>query len=517
MPTLPNIPRVAAAAALVSILAAPAPTQPPREVVLPGEALEIPVPPARPMPAGGDGETDPEPFVGPPLGPPAADAPAAPAPPPEPAPPEPAPDPEPPPAPAVGSEPMLSLAERAAAVLGMNLAGPPPDPVAVAGGAADLAQSLAQAVFAAPVAGSIPYIVHAEVYHDVTLVLPDEWDVVSVFVGDPARWALYHVRHLVVLKPGEAGIRTNLTVVLSNGDLLQMDVQEVTGLPGRRRTGRVYIGPEPWLVDRIFGMLPAAVRESVARSPATIAELLADPVTVIGLYGGTGAVPHPLAAELASRPRGAGDLPAVPTLGSLDGVAPSGPPPGPAPPLPGEPSARLLPAAPAAGAAAAAGEARGAVGARGTLVSGQAVASLEAELDAALRRVESARAAAGDRVAAAQLGIEADVEALRTDYPLRTQFSYVLDPPAPPYTEPWWHFGIWHDGERTYARLLGIDPEFRDEASGRILEAELLGDYLYRLDRLVEDGVVFVVDPGSEGGSGRRGLRFRRRPDLEAP
>ena len=397
--------------------------------------------------------------------------------------------------PVMGAESDLSLAQQAAALLGGTL-----DPaaavgvrVAVAGGAADPAQSLARAVFAAPVAGSIPYVVQAQVHHDVTLIFPAEWSLVQVFVGDPRRWAVTHAGPLVVLKPGEPGARTNLTAVLASGEVLQMDLEEVTGLAGARRTGRVYVGPEAWLVDRIFSMLPQDVRRRVADAPVSVAQLLADPVAVVGLYGGTGAVPSPAglrspaavaspavaepAAEPFPEPAGASASVEQP---SRPGRGPSGP------------------EAPAAG----------------EYVSGRRMGALESRLRDARARVDTARRSAGDRIAAAQLGLEADLEALREEYPLRTQFSYVLDPPLPPYTEPLWHFGVWHDGDRTYWRLLAPDPVFRDAETGEPLAAERIDDFLYRFDRVVEAGVVLVrLDNDPQV----RELYFRRRRELEGP
>ena len=412
--------------------------------------------------------------------------------------------------PVVGAESDLSLARRAAALLGGIL-----DPAAerqrlvpVGGGAADLAQSLARAVFAAPVAGSIPYVVQAQVHHDVTLIFPVEWRLVQVFVGDPMRWAVTHSGPIVVLKPGEAGARTNLTAVLATGEVLQMDLEEVTGLVGARRIGRVYVGPEQWLVDRIFAMLPAEVRRRVVDSPATVAQLLADPVAVVGLYGGTGAVPNPLgesrvveAAPPApsrpiSGPGGSGAVVAFPQPGRAGAFGPS------APRRSAAPSRFAEPATGRSGAG------------DGVYVSGTDVAELEGRLRQAQGRVETARRAAGDRIAAAQLGLEADLEALREEYPLRTQFSYVLDPPLAPYTEPLWHFGVWHDGDRTYWRMLAPDPLFRDVESGEPLAVEQIDDFLYRFERVVEHGVVLVRlshDPQV------RELYFRRRRELEGP
>ncbi len=395
--------------------------------------------------------------------------------------------------PVMGAEPDLSLAAQAAALLGGTLdpaatAGPR---VALAGGAADLAQSLARAVFAAPVAGSIPYVVQAQVHHDVTLIFPVDWSLVQVFVGDPRRWAVTHAGPLVVLKPGEAGARTNLTAVLASGEVLQMDLEEVTGLAGARRIGRVYVGPEAWLVDRIFSMLPQDVRRRVAEAPVSVAQLLADPVAVVGLYGGTGAVPSPaglrplpVAAPAASEPVSEAVSGPAGGAGPVAGTARSGRAPRAEPPEPVE------------------------------YVSGPELAALESRLRDARARVDTARRSAGDRIAAAQLGLEADLEALREEYPLRTQFSYVLDPPLPPYTEPLWHFGVWHDGDRTFWRLLAPDPVFRDAETGEPLAAERIDDFLYRFDRVVESGVVMVRlgnDPQV------RELYFRRRRELEGP
>ncbi len=401
------------------------------------------------------------------------------------------------PAPAVmGAESDLSLAAQAAALLGGTLDPSGSTRVALAGGAADLAQSLARAVFAAPVAGSIPYVVQAQVHHDVTLIFPSEWPLVQVFVGDPRRWAVTHSGPLVVLKPGEAGARTNLTAVLASGEVLQMDLEEVTGLAGARRIGRVYVGPESWLVDRIFSMLPADVRARVAAAPVSVAQLLADPVAVVGLYGGTGAVPSPA---------------------GLQPLAVSAAPPTAAPVSAPEPAGDSEPAAGVYGGAGIRSsdpvfgvEAPDA----GEYVSGQQMGALESRLRAARARVDTARRSGGDRIAAAQLGLDADLEALREEYPLRTQFSYVLDPPLPPYTEPLWHFGVWHDGDRTYWRMLAPDPAFRDADTGEPLVVERLDDFLYRFDRVVERGVVMVrLDKDPQV----RELYFRRRRELEGP
>ena len=489
---------------LPEALRAPAAQQPAEPFV--GPILREPDPPAAPAPEAGVLATDvvvePEAEAAAAAAPEAVEDEAPVAPPAEPG------DPGPEAPPVMGGESDLSLAQQAAALLGGTLDPARPGAlssgarVALAGGAADLAQSLARAVFAAPVAGSIPYVVQAQVHHDVTLIFPADWPLVQVFVGDPRRWAVTHSGPLVVLKPGEAGVRTNLTAVLASGEVLQMDLEEVTGLAGARRIGRVYVGPESWLVDRIFSMLPSDVRRRVAEAPVSVAQLLADPVAVVGLYGGTGAVPSPAGLQpLAAAPAPAAPAPArepagdpEPAAGAYGGgepVAGTAPPDWPLPPLRAE-----GPEPP------------------GEYVSGQQLAVLESRLRDARARVDTARRSAGDRIAAAQLGLEADLEALREEYPLRTQFSYVLDPPLPPYTEPLWHFGVWHDGDRTYWRLLAPDPAFRDADTGEPLAAERIADFLYRFDRVVERGVVMVrVDNDPRV----RELYFRRRRELEGP
>ena len=392
--------------------------------------------------------------------------------------------------PVAGADPDLSLASRAAALLGAVL-DPDAPTLPLGGGGADLQQSLGRALFAAPVAGSIPYVVGTQIHHHTTIAFPPAWRVVDVLVGDQLRWAVHRAGSLVVVQPGEPGARTNLTVVLDTGEVVQMDLHEITGLYGTRRVGRVYVGPEPWLVDRIFGMLPPTVRDRVAASPATVAQLLADPLVVVGLYGGTGAVPNPVRTP----PSDPGSPePAAPPPGAL------APLPEPSPVAPGdtEPPAAAVPGAP-----------QGPV-----YVPAAEVGAQDNRLAAALDEVATARRDVGDRIAAAQLGLETQLEGLREDYPLRMQFSYTLDPDVPPYTEPFWHFGVWHDGEHTLWRLLAPDPVFMDAETDTEVSAEALGDFVYRLDRVVDRGVVLV--PQRDGSVLER-LFFRRRRELESP
>ena len=163
------------------------------------------------------------------------------------------------------------------------------------GGAHDLEQSLGGAVFAVPVAGSVGYVLRGQLYHDLSIVFPPDWRIVAVMMADETRWRYVRRGSMVVVQPGQIGARTNMTVIFQSGEFLQIDLEEVTGLYGRVRTGRAYIGYESWLVERVFAMLPGQVRDqvvSVMESGAVrVSALLADPVAVIRSHGGFDALP----------------------------------------------------------------------------------------------------------------------------------------------------------------------------------------------------------------------------------
>ena len=165
------------------------------------------------------------------------------------------------------------------------------------GGMLDLEQSLGEAVFAVPVAGNIGYVLRAQVYHDLPIIFPSNWQIVSVLLGDETRWRMAQHTNFVVVQPGESEARTNMTVILSSGELLQIDLEEVTGSLGRNRTGRAYIGPEPWLLERIFALMPRDVRNGMVSSirdgEVPISQLLADPVATIRAHTDFDALPPP--------------------------------------------------------------------------------------------------------------------------------------------------------------------------------------------------------------------------------
>ena len=193
-------------------------------------------------------------------------------------------------------------------VAGM-LPGDAPDPALLdaVDTAFDLRQRLGSAVFAVPVAGNIGYVLRARVFHDLTIMFPPAWRIAQVFPGDATRWRVTQLSSLVVVQPGEAQARTNLTVVFANGELLQIDLQEITGAWGVERTGRAYIGPESWLVRRIFAMMPADVEarmtELIVSGELPVGALLADPVEAIRRHGAFDALPPPPDAAGFAPPR----------------------------------------------------------------------------------------------------------------------------------------------------------------------------------------------------------------------
>ena len=126
----------------------------------------------------------------------------------------------------------------------------------VGGGMRDLEQTLGEAVFAVPVAGNVGYVLRPQIYHDLPIIFPPNWNPVSVIIADESRWAHARQGSVILVQPGEVGARTNMTLVFDTGELLQLDLEEVTGAFGRLRTGRVYIGPQSWLVERIFALMP---------------------------------------------------------------------------------------------------------------------------------------------------------------------------------------------------------------------------------------------------------------------
>ena len=165
----------------------------------------------------------------------------------------------------------------------------------VGGGMRDLEQTLGEAVFAVPVAGNVGYVLRPQIYHDLPIIFPPNWNPVSVIIADESRWAHARQGSVILVQPGEVGARTNMTLVFDTGELLQLDLEEVTGAFGRLRTGRVYIGPQSWLVERIFALMPSDVRDRmvvlIQGGEVKVSQLLSDPIAVIREHGDFDALP----------------------------------------------------------------------------------------------------------------------------------------------------------------------------------------------------------------------------------
>ena len=176
---------------------------------------------------------------------------------------------------------------------------PPPGPL-FPGRAA-----LGATVFALPVGGgAAARPIHAAVRHNVLIQLAPGWDVIQTLVGDTSRWQVTATDSLIIVQPGVRGAETNLSVVLSSGELLQFDLIEVTPYSGIERTGRVYVGPEEWLLDRVFAFLPEGLGEEVLDSGVSIPDLLEDPAGRVYsfLYGRPGGLGSPAAPVRRAAP-----------------------------------------------------------------------------------------------------------------------------------------------------------------------------------------------------------------------
>ena len=151
--------------------------------------------------------------------------------------------------------------------------------------------ALSRAVFSVPVGGgAVSRPVYAEVRNDLVVVLAPQWRIVQALVGDPSRWQVTNNEYVLVVKPLERGAQTNLSLVLASGEVVQLDVMEVTPYDALERVGRVYLGPEPWLLDRVFALLPPGLGSAILAAGVSVPDLLADPARVVYsfLYGRPG-------------------------------------------------------------------------------------------------------------------------------------------------------------------------------------------------------------------------------------
>ena len=153
--------------------------------------------------------------------------------------------------------------------------------------------------------------------------------------------------------------------------------------------------------------------------------------------------------------------------------------------------------------------------ASGVLVSGARIEAVDAEVRALREQLAQTRRAAGERVAAAVLQSEQEIEQWRSRLPEQVQMSLVWDPPVPPWTPPLWHWGAWHDGRYTYIRMVAPDPQFYDLVTDRVLTAEVTDRSLYAIDGVFDQLAVSVRDPENRGSLVQ--VILRRRVELEYP
>ena len=143
-------------------------------------------------------------------------------------------------------------------------------------------------------------------------------------------------------------------------------------------------------------------------------------------------------------------------------------------------------------------------------VTAQRLEGLRARRDGLRRQIADARRATGDQVAEAALGVDQEIEYLSQSYPIRVQHSFHWDPEISPLTPPFWAYGLWHDTDNTFVRLLAPNPLFRDEEFDIEIEPVQMDQFLYRLPGIIDHGSVSV-------GSSRGYVRafWHRREEVE--
>ncbi len=154
--------------------------------------------------------------------------------------------------------------------------------------------------------------------------------------------------------------------------------------------------------------------------------------------------------------------------------------------------------------AEAAGMSGGGAGVPGFVARSEVAAYREmaAEAAEAARRAQE-QAEAG--ILAARRRAEAEIEALRAEYPARIAFEYRLDRAAT--RRPFLVEAMWHDGTFTYIRSGGRESpavyELRDGEQA-VVPAQLAEDGLYIIHRVLGDGWLRI-------GDRRAGWRFEPR------
>ena len=114
---------------------------------------------------------------------------------------------------------------------------------------------------------------------------------------------------------------------------------------------------------------------------------------------------------------------------------------------------------------------------------------------AAWASVATAEAAAAERLEAARLATQAELDADREAYPRRVQFAYqwvgVVEPRHAPYLVE----GMWHDGERTYLRTRAASPVLYERVEGELAPvtvATVVGGVVHVVSRVLGPGVLEV-------------------------
>ena len=107
--------------------------------------------------------------------------------------------------------------------------------------------------------------------------------------------------------------------------------------------------------------------------------------------------------------------------------------------------------------------------------------------------VAVAEAAAGERVDAARVASQAELDAGREAYPRQLQFVYefIREPRAGPFFVE----GMWHDGERTYLRTRAVAPvvyEVGDMGTVEAVTVEGMVGSVYVLPRVLGSGFLAV-------------------------
>ena len=125
-----------------------------------------------------------------------------------------------------------------------------------------------------------------------------------------------------------------------------------------------------------------------------------------------------------------------------------------------------------------------------------AVAAAARDAAAAWGSVVTAEATAAERIEAARMATQAELDAGREAYPRRLQFAYAFaagDVRGAPFLVE----GMWHDGERTYLRTRATSPvlyEFVGDggALARVTDAVVVSGVVYVVPRVLGSGVLDV-------------------------